>query len=246
MKQIQLLFAICVACLSTNMLAQSERSHRGQILFSHTWSVLHETKYIRKNQYVHEIRQVKQDQGKLIIDFMAKTDRKSKNKPHHVVLSLDSILPFYVHQGLEFKFDSVHRSKHHVLSIARRYENCTTRKVAGGIDLMCSKDLLKDGFYSSESAQIISDTVVFLNDSEADVFILDRVQRTHLKGKHLTLMYYFPQAYNIKDVWIDYLVIHLENSPKIKKINYLKLPGAVLIDTLMFPFVLLLSSTIEK
>src|SRR5262245_9437760 len=64
-------------------------------LFFNTWDVINNTKYYRKNQVVHAIESVFRENGSLVINFTATLGKKEKEMPYHIVLAVDSVLPYY-------------------------------------------------------------------------------------------------------------------------------------------------------
>lgn len=106
---------------------------------------------------------------------------------------------------------------------------------------MCLKEMITPGFYPSASANSLSEKISILETRREYYFELSHKTRTYLKGRHIVLLYYPPQPLQVNGKEIDYLLLNIEHGPKINKLNYLKLPFAAILDTVMLPFVLMLS-----
>ncbi|MBL7733793.1 MAG: hypothetical protein JNM88_21660 [Chitinophagaceae bacterium] len=101
--------------------------------------------------------------------------------------------------------------------------------------------MITPGFYPSASANSLSEKISILETRREYYFELSHKTRTYLKGRHIVLLYYPPQPLQVNGKEIDYLLLNIEHGPKINKLNYLKLPFAAILDTVMLPFVLMLS-----
>ena len=237
-----------IVCLGLIILFFFNGNSFAQLLYYNTWDIIHNTKYIRKNQKVHSIQSVKTDKDKLIISFIASPDRKSKRKPWHIIVNLDSVLSHYEDEdkgSFYYKFDSVDAIKYHVKSIERRYKNISGQTYARGIDINCFKEILTPGFYNADLPSDNIESVKIINDQESELFEVDYPSRIYLTGKHIVLLYNFLYPKNVNGKNIDYVVINIENSPGIQKLNYLKLPFVAIWDTITLPIVLMLS-TMQK
>lgn len=203
--------------------------------------ILENTKYVRKKQTVHYIRDASFKNGILVINLTATLDGQTGKKPYHIVLPIDSILAYYKNKPYFFyRFDSSAVNRLGAISLARRYNNITRRQWAAGIDMMCPKEILVPGFAEIAGNNPQQDTLEVLSGKEHP-FEYDHKTGTYLKGKHLVFMLLFKASPNIDGDPVDYLLINIENSPRVNKLNYLKLPFALIADTAIFPFALMVS-----
>ena len=210
-------------------------------LYFQTLDVLHNTKYIRKKQTVHSIRDAALNNGNLVINLTATLDRKLKKRAYHISLPIDSIISYYKNKPyFYYHFDSSTEKKFGVISLERRYTNITNRRIAGGIDVMCSKEILIPGFSAITNTSDEPDTLEILSGKKYS-FESDHKTGRYLKGKHLVFLFYFNTPKMVDGESIDYLVINIENNHRVNKLNYLKLPYTLITDTILFPFSLMLS-----
>ena len=220
------------------LLAGKLNSH-AQLYFL-TKDVLENTRYVRKKQTLHTIQDASFNNGTLTINLIATLDGRRGKKHWHMVLPIDSILSYYKNKTyFYYRFDSATSKQLAVNSLENRFTNISGRQVARGIDVMCPKEILAPGF--TEIAQSGREDTLEILSGKEHPFEYDHKTRTNLKGKHLVLLLLFKTPHNIDGVPVDYLVINIENSPRVNKLNYLKLPFALLADTVMFPFALMLS-----
>ena len=228
-------------CILLILFLISGEENNAQLYF-HTWDIIHNTKYIRKKQTAHKIESTFSENAYLIINFTATLSRKSKKQPYHIKLALDSILSHVSDKSyFTYKFDSLSSKEFNVLSLSDPYPNISKKSPANGFDIMCLKEIIRPGFYDQNESSSEKGIAEIYDRSKEELFELDDSSRTYLHGKHIVFIYYFYEPLKINGEVIDYVVINIENSPKIKKINYLKLPGAVILDTIFFPFVLIMS-----
>ncbi len=210
-------------------------------LYYLTKDILENTRYIRKKQTIHTIRDASYKDGLLLVNFTATPDRKNRRRPYHIALPVDSLLAYYHTRPYYFyRFDSAAAQRLKVNSVERRYTNITRRNIAAGVDVMCPKEILEPGFVEIKDPSQQHDTLEILNGKEHP-YEYDHKTRLYLKGQHPVFIFYFNNAPMSVGQPIDYLVINIENSPQINKLNYLKLPLALIADTVMFPFALMVS-----
>jgi len=209
-------------------------------LYFLTKDILENTKDVRKKQTVHSIQDAAVNNGTLVINVIATLDGRAGKKPWHMVLPIDSILAYYKNKPYFFyRFDSLTAKQLGASSLERRYTNITRRRMAAGIDMMCRKEILVPGFTEITHAGR-EDTLEILSGKEHP-YEYDHKVRAILKGKHPVFLLLFKTSPIIDGEPVDYLVINIENSPRVNKLNYLKLPFALIADTVMFPFALMLS-----
>jgi hypothetical protein len=228
------IYQICITVLlcSNNSYAQ---------FYYNTYDIIHNTKYVRQNQKVHSIQSVYKKDDKLVVNFIATLDRKAKRKPHHIVLALDSVIAYYKKDlYFYYQLDSIKAAQYKVKSIERRYSNISGR-TAAGIDINCYKEMVKEGFYNDTTALANMETMLIVKDQDAELFEVSKKDRVYLQGKHIVLLYNFKEFVSIDGVDVGYVVINVENSTKIKKSRYWKLPFTFILDTIQFPFVLMMS-----
>lgn len=229
--------------LLTIFLALLQQESRAQVYFL-TKDILRNIKYIRKKQTAHSIQSAYRKDGKLIINFIATLDKKTKAQPYHIVLKMDSVLASFNHQQhYAQEFDSATARRFNVLNMDRSYQQIFRygNNRAYGIEIMCFKEIITPGFYSSVAAGETQEKITILNARHDYYFELSHKTRTYLKGPHIVLLYYPSQPMQVNGKDVDYLLLNIENGPKINKWNYLKLPFAAILDTIFLPFVLMLS-----
>ena len=106
---------------------------------------------------------------------------------------------------------------------------------------MCLKEIIRPGFYIQNESSSEKGIAEIYDKSKDEPFEIEHISRVYLWGKHIVFLYYFYEPQNINGKVVDYVVINIEHSPKINKLNYLKLPFAVILDTVVLPFVLMVS-----
>ncbi|MBL7747316.1 MAG: hypothetical protein JNM19_07825 [Chitinophagaceae bacterium] len=225
------------------LLALLQQESRAQVYFL-TTDILKNTKYIRKKQTAHSIQSAYREDGKLVINFVATLDKKKKAQPYHLVLKMDSVLAnFNPQQHYPHEFDSATARKLNVLSMDRSYQQIFRygNNRAYGIEIMCFKEIITPGFYSSVTAGETQEKITILDARRDYYFELSHKTRTYLKGPHIVLLYYPSKPIQVNGKDVDYLLLNIENGPKINKWNYLKLPFAAILDTIFLPFVLMVS-----
>jgi len=228
--------------LLTLFLALLQQESRGQVYFL-TKDILNNTKYIRKKQTAHSIQSAYREDGNLIINFIATLDKKKKAQPYHIVLKMDLVLANFNHQQhYPHGFDSATARRFNVLSMDRSYHQIFrySSNKSSGIEIMCLKEMIMPGFYSSVTAGETQEKITILNARHDYLFELSHKTRTYLKGPHIVLLYYPSQPMQVNGKDIDYLLLNIENGPKINKWNYLKLPFVMIADTIILPFALML------
>jgi uncharacterized protein YceK len=235
------------AVLFVVFLTQLQLESDGQVYFN-TTDILQNTKYIRKKQTVHSIQSAYREDGKLVVNFIATLDKKTKKQPYHIVLKMDSILTnFDYKKSYPYEFDSITARRYNVLSMDGSYRQIFRygSNRSAGIEIMCLKEIIVPGFYQSTDAGATPEKITILDSRKDYLFELSHKTRTYLKGAHVVLLFFPSHSIPVNGKDIDYLLINIENGPKINKLNYLKLPFAAILDTVILPVVLLLS-TMEK
>lgn len=212
-------------------------------VFDNTYDVIHNTKYIRKKQTAHSIQNVQIENNNIIINLTATLDKKLKRKPYHIMLSIDSILSYYKDTlYFKYEFDSLTTDKYNVHSLEKRYTNKTKYHIAAGVDIMCRKEILKEGYYNGiDTLTAITDSVEILTNSEEYPYVVNERLGIYLQGEHIVMLYYFGQPKKVEGGSLDYAIINIENSPKVKKGAYLKLPFVFIADLVLSPVTYLLS-----
>lgn len=215
-------------------------SSQAQVYFL-TRDVVKNTKYVRKKQEAHSIKSAFLENDNLIINFTATLNRRSKRQPHHITLSLDSVLSYYRDKpSFSYVFDSFARRQYNVHMLDTRYGDLPGGRSGGTVEIMCMGTIIDSGFYTA-GAQASDVSSVEIIDGKDELYTISSQSGIYLKGKHIVFLYKLPQPYNAKAGGIDYVVINIENGPKVNKWNYMKLPYTVVLDTAMLPFVLLMS-----
>ena len=205
-----------------------------------TRDIIDNTKYIRKKQTAHKIESTFSENAYLIINFNASHNRKSRQQPCHIKLPLDSILSHASPKSYStYRFDSLFSKEFNVHSLSNRYSNISKKSYARGIDLMCLQEIIRPGYYTQNESSSEKGVAEIYDKDEEEPFELDDSSKIYLQGKHIVFLYYFYEPKEINGEVIDYVVINIENNPKIEKLNYLKLPGVIILDTIMIPFILI-------
>ena len=227
------LFLIPAVVLFENSYSQSQ-------FYYNTWEVLHRTDRLRKSQKVNSVNDATYQDGIVTINFTATLNKKIRQQPYHISLNIDSILAYYKNKpNFFYKFDSTTAKKLGAVALDRIYSNISKiRPIARGIEISCSREILTSGYSSFiASKQNISEVEILSGIEHPYEFD----NREILKGKHIVFLFYLNAPKIIDGEEINYLVLNIENSPDVRKINYLKLPYTLILDTIEFPFNLMLS-----
>lgn len=226
----------CLTLLIFTCLSDSE----AQVYFF-TRDIIKKTKYIRKKQEAHSIKSAFLENDNLIINFTATLNRKSKRQPHHIRLSLDSVLSYYHDKpSFSYVFDSVTKIQYNVHMLDTRYGDLPGGRAGRTVEIMCMGTIIDSGYYTP-GVQASTVSSVEIIDGKDELYTISSQSGIYLKGKHIVFLYKLPHPDNAEAGGIDYVVINIENGPKVNKWNYMKLPYTVVLDTAMLPFVLMMS-----
>jgi hypothetical protein len=210
-------------------------------LYFHTRDVIKNTKYVRKKQAAHSIQGAFVENNDLIISFTGTLHKKSKRKPYHIRLAIDSVLSYYRDKpSFTYVFDSATRDQYNVQMIETRYGDLPGGRAGHTVEILCIQEIIDSGFYAPTTVSTNVNTVEII-DGRNELYTHNHQSRIYLHGKHIVFLYKLPQPFKTERGEVTYVVINIENSPRINKWNYMKLPYTFVLDTAILPFVLLMS-----
>ncbi len=205
--------------------------------------ILSESKFDRKPQSASSIQGIYRSNDTLIINFTATLNKQEKNVPCHIKFPIDSMLARYNNKlWYTVELDTAMVQKFKTKYWSRVPSNIWNNGLAAGAEFGCSYKMLERGFYPGTAAQLQErDTVRILKGVKEMAFTADYKNRSVYHGKHIVFLYHPHQPLAAMNSMVDYLVLNIEPFPVWDNRRRRKLPVAVLIDIISFPFLIMLS-----